>query len=347
MYYDGATQRYYIALNMSTNAGAGSLPVWGGESLNVSGGLFVLDNEGNELWRQLSSPYNPTSTGATVMAVATDNESNVYITGNAGNAGSNIAHLAGYTFTQNNQSPYLIKLDADGGLLWGTNINYAPGNQNNCIVCYGRDIAINGDEVAIATSLGTNVWGDIAMPRVANHGRDPVLVRFNKETGEPLVMNDILGTSGNSGTEELMAVVTDHNGNYVVAGYGRHTLFLNHDTVAPLPSLGGDSDFFIAKLGNSPCTPPMSAGEAVKQEVKLYPNPVSGMLYIEAENLQSYEVCNLIGQKLKPTQPSQRESFARNNGVLSIDMSDLSQGTYLIRLTTQNGKVITKKVIKE
>src|SRR5690606_5602468 len=74
-----------------------------------------------------------------------------------------------------------------------------------------------------------------------------------------------------------------------------------------------------------------------KLQIKLYPNPTGGLLYIEtSQELQSYEVYNLIGQRLL------NGSFTGN-----IDMKDLSKGTYLIRLTTLNGAVFTEKVIKE
>src|SRR5690606_582996 len=74
-----------------------------------------------------------------------------------------------------------------------------------------------------------------------------------------------------------------------------------------------------------------------KIEIKLYPNPTSGLLYIEtSQEIQSYEVYNLIGQRL-----------LSGDYTGSIDIKDVSKGTYIIRLTTPNGEVFTEKVIKE
>jgi hypothetical protein len=74
-----------------------------------------------------------------------------------------------------------------------------------------------------------------------------------------------------------------------------------------------------------------------KMKIKLYPNPTNGILYIETtQELQSYEVYNLIGQRL-----------LKGNVNDNINLKDLSKGTYIIRLTTQEGTVITEKVIKE
>src|SRR5690606_3930680 len=76
---------------------------------------------------------------------------------------------------------------------------------------------------------------------------------------------------------------------------------------------------------------------SVFHEVKMYPNPTSGLLYIEStQEVQSYEMYNLIGQQL-----------LKGNFTGSIDMKDISKGTYIIRLTTPNGEVFTDKVIKE
>ena len=74
-----------------------------------------------------------------------------------------------------------------------------------------------------------------------------------------------------------------------------------------------------------------------QQSISMYPNPTSGILYIEtSQAFQSYEVYNLIGQRL-----------LKGNVTGSIDIKDLSKGTYIIRLITQGGAVITEKIIKE
>src|SRR5690606_39946551 len=86
---------------------------------------------------------------------------------------------AGYTFTQRAASPYLIKLESNGNLLWGTNLNYAPVTpvqQNNaCDNCPGRDIALNDDEVALAVGLRNNQWGDLSISTQYGNQKDPVL----------------------------------------------------------------------------------------------------------------------------------------------------------------------------
>src|SRR5690606_6372753 len=74
-----------------------------------------------------------------------------------------------------------------------------------------------------------------------------------------------------------------------------------------------------------------------KMKIKLYPNPTNGLLDIEtSQEIQSYEVYNLIGQRLLSG------SFTG-----TIDIKDISKGTYIIKLTIPTGEVFTEKVIKE
>ncbi len=341
LYRDPLNDRYYFFITTVSSSGL-EPTTWEGETLNTAGAVYALDAAGNELWRKVAS--SPSLISATIWGLTTDESSNVYLTGSAGNnTVSNLyASLGGYTFTQFSSSPYLIKLDPQGNLLWGTNLNPASGSSlNSCGGCIGRSIAINGDEVAIAGSLESNSWGSLSMPRVYGDGPAPVLVRFNKETGVPIAMNDIKDVLGVNSSEELMTVATDLNGNYVVGGYARSTIFLNHPTIAPLTTNGGYSDFFIAKLGTGPCEP-LSIDEPVQNKVKLYPNPTGGMLNIEAENLRSYAVYNLLGQELM------KGDFNGNgNNNFKINMEVLSKGTYLVRLVGSDGEVVTEKVVRD
>jgi hypothetical protein len=106
----------------------------------------------------------------------------------------------------------------------------------------------------------------------------------------------------------------------------------NNTTYYVTQTLGGCTSEALAITVST-----LGVADFQKMKIKLYPNPTNGLLYIEtSQELQSYEVYNLIGQKL-----------LSNSFTGSIDMKDLSKGTYIIRLTTQEGTVITEKVIKE
>ena len=77
-----------------------------------------------------------------------------------------------------------------------------------------------------------------------------------------------------------------------------------------------------------------NVSENTMDAVALFPNPVRDQLNVMAENLQSVEVYNLVGQMVMRTSAS------------VIDVSDLNEGLYFVRITT-DGKTITKRIVKQ
>ena len=71
--------------------------------------------------------------------------------------------------------------------------------------------------------------------------------------------------------------------------------------------------------------------------VKLYPNPTSGQLSIEAEEMTTVSVYDLVGQCVM--QVSAKE------GQVTVDMSQLHNGIYFVKVNTANGSV-TQRVVK-
>ena len=71
-------------------------------------------------------------------------------------------------------------------------------------------------------------------------------------------------------------------------------------------------------------------------EVSLYPNPVKDILNIVTETeLQSVEIYNLQGQKVKTSTTKQ------------TNVSDLASGIYMVRIQDENNGVATKKIVKQ
>ena len=74
--------------------------------------------------------------------------------------------------------------------------------------------------------------------------------------------------------------------------------------------------------------------ENAEEAIAMYPNPVRDRLTVKAENLHSVEVFNLVGQMVMVSTSS------------VIDMSDLNQGVYFVRVMT-DGNAITKRIVKQ
>ena len=69
--------------------------------------------------------------------------------------------------------------------------------------------------------------------------------------------------------------------------------------------------------------------------VAIFPNPVFNMLNIEGNNVKSVEVIDMNGRVV-----------INNNRAGQIDMSELSEGVYMVRVMSENG-VSTKKIVKK
>jgi len=77
-------------------------------------------------------------------------------------------------------------------------------------------------------------------------------------------------------------------------------------------------------------------------KVGIGPNPVQTVLNISSvEPISRIELFNVRGQRLVD------DTFLRVQSAMTFDVRDLPKGQYQIRLTAQNGKVVTKSLIKE
>ena len=99
----------------------------------------------------------------------------------------------------------------------------------------------------------------------------------------------------------------------------------------------------------SDCDEVVSIGEEIEKSERfyfeVYPNPTSNLLFIENQYFdgQSPSKINLFdatGKLLISTQPS------LNNGLISIDISDLPKGLYLLHVENKDGELFQSKIVK-
>ncbi|QHI38541.1 hypothetical protein IMCC3317_39340 [Kordia antarctica] len=76
--------------------------------------------------------------------------------------------------------------------------------------------------------------------------------------------------------------------------------------------------------------------EFSKNEIKLYPNPTSGFINIQTNTtVESVAIYNLLGKHVLQT------------NLKTIDVSRLSEGIYILKITSDQGAQITKRFIKQ
>ena len=69
--------------------------------------------------------------------------------------------------------------------------------------------------------------------------------------------------------------------------------------------------------------------------ISVYPNPTANRIYIQAENITKAELFDLRGRKVKATNQKQ------------IDLSDITSGSFILKVTTDNNYTKSFKIIKE
>ena len=68
--------------------------------------------------------------------------------------------------------------------------------------------------------------------------------------------------------------------------------------------------------------------------ISVYPNPTANRIYIQGENVLQAELFDLRGRKVKATNQKQ------------IDLSDIGSGSFILKVTTDNNKTKSFKIIK-
>ena len=72
-----------------------------------------------------------------------------------------------------------------------------------------------------------------------------------------------------------------------------------------------------------------------KSGISVYPNPTANRIYIQGENILQAELFDLRGRKVKATNQKQ------------IDLSDITSGSFILKVTTDNNKSKSFKIIKQ
>src|SRR5690606_5096326 len=82
----------------------------------------------------------------------------------------------------------------------------------------------------------------------------------------------------------------------------------------------------------------MNVNDLISNSLKVYPNPVKDILNIEIpsnKKIKDIDIFSLTGEKLM-----------HSAAVESLNLNQLSKGIYILKVTTENGQILTQKIIK-
>jgi len=103
-----------------------------------------------------------------------------------------------------------------------------------------------------------------------------------------------------------------------------------------LAESGNDSSYYF--IDNVSVSPLLSVSQFDVNVLKIFPNPFSEELYVNLENDIIRQVKIYSGAQLIKT---------LNGNFENLDLSSLSQGTYIAVITTNSGKLLAKKIVKK
>jgi serine protease AprX len=93
----------------------------------------------------------------------------------------------------------------------------------------------------------------------------------------------------------------------------------------------------VSKPSNQVCTQGVGIENTIDDKVKIYPNPATSMLYVEGEGLETISIYNLLGQQFTEIRIKDHKT--------TIDLSNYPENVYILRIFTEKGESINKRVI--
>ena len=310
-----------------------------GEELINLFSLVAFDQDGQYLW-QIN---NESTIIGNINNVKVDEDSNIYVVGrmisDSGEFSNPDIHdsFAGFvnsgkTINGNfgDQTAFIVKLDSDGELIWGSNPEYYTP--------LVHALEIDDEHVYMSSSHAKNEWGEFEFEFPTNAGTDPFFAVLDRETGE---IQDFVSIEGlyDGSTAHITTIKKDKVGNLILAGTFMNNLFIPYGPELALTMAGPHGDIFVAKYGFESCALSTEDFTPTPTSIKMYPNPANNQVFFESNlALEQVKVFSINGKQVL------RANLSQNN---NIQVSDLATGIYLVQIQTQNGQVETRKLVVE
>lgn len=231
---------YYITAALYNTGGSSEPFTINNEPVEHSMVLAAFDETGNYLWHKESD--EPQFGSISNMVI--DESGYIYLTGKAiENTMFDNLDLT-LNVPEAGHYPFLMKLLPNGDRLWKQRTESNAGYPSTAITVSGNEVTISGYENGLQ-------WGDFSFETVNNRGTDVYFTRFNKYTGEVLGVEKLINTpDATSLFDYSFAISSSQYRDYYLTGRFETRLEVGDDV---LTENSPDSDFFIAKFGQSNC----------------------------------------------------------------------------------------------
>ncbi len=306
--------------------------IFGSTILNNNGSddifLVKYNSDGNVLWAKRSGNTD-SDIGKSVTA---DTSGNVYLTGyfESNNISFGAINLTiNGTYGYPNTDVFIAKYNKNGDALWAKNAGNSGTDKGIDITTNlsGNNIYVTGIFNSSSVSFGSTTLNN-------NGDYDMFIVRYDS-TGNAGLSKSV----GNDKEDAVNSVSVDKFENVYITGYFySNTITFRTTTLTN----NGDYDIFIAKLSKYAVINEFSNNI----DIKIFPNPSNGIFNVSLNNIAvnssvNLSVENIYGQTIY----KKNLKNISKNYTKQIDLSDFSQGTYLLKLISNNKIIKVKKMI--
>jgi hypothetical protein len=309
-------------------------------NLNPATPLSHTTMGANAVWTFNGIPTNGTSSEVNLAPTAAElttftGSTSVHVTTTAAPSPSNIAKIYNKLTAANVFS--LTGFDANGVILNYVTNNALIGTFPLTFGYTNNDVTsgtfTNGTTSGTFTGTAKTDFDSYGTLNLGVTGFDPIVKTVYRIK---LAQNISLSVPffGSIGTVTQTSYTYYISNGSITEPYFRDTSF-----TVNVPLIGAPQTTNQAQVFTSALTLGTSSFEAVADSINFYPNPAKNILTIDNKNNTPMNLISI-------SDTNGRTVLEAKNVTSSIDIGNLSNGIYLVRLTTDAGNV-TKKLIKE
>ncbi|AZA55462.1 T9SS type A sorting domain-containing protein [Chryseobacterium sp. G0201] len=210
---------------------------------------------------------------------------------------------------------WLISLNERGDEIWQKSYNFDGRD-----VLMGMSVLHSADD---KTSTGILIGGYTQAEGRIQSNDEKFWMLYLDQSGNEQWRKYVKGESSQR-EERLSDIKLNRDGSIILAGTSAETL--------------GSENWKIIKLGDKQIDQLI-----VKQDIKIYPNPVSDYAYVEI-GFNDFKDAEII---LYDMSGRQLQSLKTKNKVTKINTQSLIQGAYLVTVKTDTNKTASAKLIKK
>jgi hypothetical protein len=276
---------------------------------DIDAWVAKIQSDGTSVWQKT---YGGSYIDIAYSGLLLPNENIVVCGASQSNDRDLSSNNGGYDF-------WVFEIDKSGALVNNKSFNYGGSKDDEA----KNIISTNGGYMVIGTTKSPD--STVINNHIGFSNTYDIWVIKTDTTGKA-INNRAFGSNGDDGAG--VCIIPNADSTFVIASSSD---YVSGDVIKN----SGDNDFWIFNVGQwLSVTEQIFAGN-----IKIYPNPVNEMLYVDGlETESTIELFDIVGRKVKAMRTVKNREI--------INMSMLQPGNYIIHIINKEGQKTIAKVTK-